>query len=320
MSLVGTKRAKTSSDEEYELESRQNATSSRERARKHRQRKKEYYQRLEKRNLELQEQVDQLRCEIAKLKQDREDQEQEEFGRTSEHVQVQQNLKNFEEVKLPEISKLLNLINGTTNSENSLINENKPENGLCTRKEDSNEYLPGINVEKIPILRKHFQEILDNILTVEGQIAIVVFDNVSISKFIKIANSERKKFMKRKEEDPVMKQILETKISKRLINFVREHGKDYMKILQDIRKAVRKLVYVRNKIFFLKNKIKELESKANFSNNFPLSLEDQTKILKAMSDLKKKGVLDYMSLWHIPKRDPHKEFGSDIEISDPENA
>mmetsp|Transcript_27338 Transcript_27338/g.27202 ORF Transcript_27338/g.27202 Transcript_27338/m.27202 type:complete len:127 (+) Transcript_27338:574-954(+) len=126
--------------------------------------------------------------------------------------------------------------------------------------------------------------------------------------------------MKRKEEDPVMKQILETKISKRLINFVREHGKDYMKILQDIRKAVRKLVYVRNKIFFLKNKIKELESKANFSNNFPLSLEDQTKILKAMSDLKKKGVLDYMSLWHIPKRDPHKEFGSDIEISDPENA
>lgn len=123
--------------------------------------------------------------------------------------------------------------------------------------------------------------------------------------------------MKRKEEeDPIMNKILETKFSKSLINFVREHGKEYTKILQDLRKAVRKLVYDRNKIFQLKNKIKDLEAKANFSNNFPLSLEDQAKILKAMSDLKKKGILDYMSLWHIPKRSTEKEYGSDIEISD----
>ncbi len=123
--------------------------------------------------------------------------------------------------------------------------------------------------------------------------------------------------MKRKEEeDPIMNKILETKFSKSLINFVREHGKEYTKILQDLRKAVRKLVYDRNKIFQLKNRIKDLEAKANFSNNFPLSLEDQAKILKAMSDLKKKGILDYMSLWHIPTRQPGKEYGSDIEISE----
>lgn len=123
--------------------------------------------------------------------------------------------------------------------------------------------------------------------------------------------------MKRKEDaDPIMKKILETKVSKSLINFIREHGKEYTKILQDLRKAVRKLVYDRNKIFYLKTKIKGLESKAGFSNNFPLSLEDQAKILKMMLELKKKGILDYMSLWHIPKRENGKEYGSDIEISE----
>lgn len=122
--------------------------------------------------------------------------------------------------------------------------------------------------------------------------------------------------MKRKEEDPIMNKILETKFSTSLINFIREHGKEYTKILQDLRKTVRRLVYDRNKLFSYKKQLKKLESKAGFSNNFPLSMEDQAKILKAISELKKKGILDFMSLWHIPQRDTAKEYGSDIELSD----
>ena len=72
-----------------------------------------------------------------------------------------------------------------------------------------------------------------------------------------------------------MNKILETKLSQSLINFVKDHGREYTKILQDLRKTMRKLVYVRNKIFYLKKRIKEIENKANFSNHFPLSLDDQ---------------------------------------------
>mmetsp|Transcript_14428 Transcript_14428/g.16134 ORF Transcript_14428/g.16134 Transcript_14428/m.16134 type:complete len:125 (+) Transcript_14428:585-959(+) len=123
--------------------------------------------------------------------------------------------------------------------------------------------------------------------------------------------------MERKEKgNLIMSKILETKVSSSLINFVKEHGREYTKILQDLRKTVRKLVYVRNKIFYLKKSIKEIENKANFSSNYPLSIEDQRKILKVMNALKDQKILDYSSLWHIPTRDTEKEYGSDIELSD----
>lgn len=123
--------------------------------------------------------------------------------------------------------------------------------------------------------------------------------------------------MERKEkENPVMLKILETKVSKSLTNFIKNHGREYTKILQELRKMVRKLVFVRNKMLYLKKKTKELEAKANFTNNYPLSFEDQKKIIKVMKELKENGILDYMSLWHIPLRDKTKEYGSDIELSE----
>ena len=115
--------------------------------------------------------------------------------------------------------------------------------------------------------------------------------------------------MERREKGNfIMDKILETKFSQSLINFIKDHGREYTKILQDLRKMIRKLVYVRNKIFYLKERIKEIENKANFSNHFPLSIDDQRKILTVMKELKKQQILDAASLWHIPQRDVEKDY------------
>ena len=102
----------------------------------------------------------------------------------------QTSMKNFEEVKLPEISKLLNLINGTNKPDDQMDGQEEKENDeIDPQKEILKDHLPGFKVDKVPFLREHFHTILDNILTVEGQIAIVVFDHVRISLFALLNNA-----------------------------------------------------------------------------------------------------------------------------------
>lgn len=105
--------------------------------------------------------------------------ESRSFGNHSEADMTQSRMKNFEEVKLPEISKLLNLINGNPDSECEQAKEEEKEaDEIDPNKEILKNHEPAFKIDKVPFLREHFNAILNNILSVEGQIAMVVFDHV----------------------------------------------------------------------------------------------------------------------------------------------
>jgi len=90
-----------------------------------------------------------------------------------------------------------------------------------------------------------------------------------------------------------------------------KHGTEVIQDLRGVRKLVRKLIYIRNKI--LQN-LKRQSERFDLAN-YPLSKEDHvlaTEEFKAYFD----NCISRNDLWKIDKRTEEKEYGSDVELSE----
>ena len=161
MSSNSSKRLKVDSEDEFEIQSKQNVMSSKERARKHRQRKKQYYKNLEQENINLKDEIKQLNLRIKTLEQEK-NSVPKKSSPLSFDDPYKPKLTSLTELRLPQISKLLNLISGEDNSSDN-AQEAKEEDDVLK------DHLPGFKQDRIPYLREQFKKIMDNVLAIEGQ-------------------------------------------------------------------------------------------------------------------------------------------------------
>mmetsp|Transcript_20347 Transcript_20347/g.18014 ORF Transcript_20347/g.18014 Transcript_20347/m.18014 type:complete len:147 (+) Transcript_20347:231-671(+) len=66
------------------------------------------------------------------------------------------------------------------------------------------------STERIKYLKELFNDILKNVLPIENQATLVVFDHISIGKWVKLQNSKQHKFVKNEKNDK--EKTLEEKI------------------------------------------------------------------------------------------------------------
>mmetsp|Transcript_11360 Transcript_11360/g.10026 ORF Transcript_11360/g.10026 Transcript_11360/m.10026 type:complete len:102 (+) Transcript_11360:640-945(+) len=96
-----------------------------------------------------------------------------------------------------------------------------------------------------------------------------------------------------------------------------KNGKNWLKHVREIRKWVRKLVYVRNKLL---QSLKSLQDFGTDENGvrriFPLQKEDRMNLLDNLKKIKEKGYINNFSVWRINRRREDKEYGSDIELTE----
>lgn len=98
-------------------------------------------------------------------------------------------------------------------------------------------------------MKKHFRGIIENILPRESKLLLVLFEYVPVSKFIRMKNLSRYKYLDRKSVGiPDLDDFIEKYLSNSLIEFIEAFGKRYLKTLQEVRRLTKKLVYIRNKL------------------------------------------------------------------------
>mmetsp|Transcript_19840 Transcript_19840/g.17536 ORF Transcript_19840/g.17536 Transcript_19840/m.17536 type:complete len:107 (+) Transcript_19840:567-887(+) len=106
-------------------------------------------------------------------------------------------------------------------------------------------------------------------------------------------------------------------MSKEGLQFFKTDGKELLKLVYDVRKWIRKLVYVRNKIF---QSLKVLDLFRSYKNGvrtlYPLTKEDHVNIADRIIFFKSNGYFNPFRLWKINKKEECGKYGSDIELSD----
>ena len=173
-----------------------------------------------------------------------------------------------------------------------------------------------VESQRINYLKKQFRNIIENVIPLENQLMLVLFEHIPISKLIRMKNSSRYKFMDRKSTGiPLLDDFVETQVSDDLINFVESHGKNFLKILQEMRRLVKKLVYVRNKIFETLTSLYDLDKESKIVTYFSLNKKDYQEVSNHCIKMKESGVFSDKTLWHINERDPDKPYCSDIELT-----
>mmetsp|Transcript_5648 Transcript_5648/g.4860 ORF Transcript_5648/g.4860 Transcript_5648/m.4860 type:complete len:94 (+) Transcript_5648:166-447(+) len=89
------------------------------------------------------------------------------------------------------------------------------------------------------------------------------------------------------------------------------------KLVLQIKKLVRKLVWVRNKIYkALKNLHYFKKDSDGIRILFPIPIEDRMNFLQNFSQFKNTPKFSPSQLFNIGKRQEEKEYDSEIEISD----
>ena len=113
---------------------------------------------------------------------------------------------------------------------------------------------------------------------------------------------------------PLLDDFIDSHLSQTLINFVDAHGKSYLKILQGVRKMVKKLVLVRDKIFETLSSLYELDKEVEFFTHCPFNKEDFENVKKHCLKMKEENVFSDKILWHIDGGEVEQPYCSDIEL------
>lgn len=228
----------------------------------------------------------------------------------------------FSPVKLPEISNLIKLKMSEEFKYEDLpkmARENPDQISKISQNEvEKMEQSVGLfGTERVKYLKSQFKNIVDNIVPPEIKICLLMFDHIPLSKFLRLIGGTRNKFMQRKSTgNVVLDMALQTEMSEEIVTFLKTRGKEFIKNIQEIRRMVRKLVYVRNKIFELLKKCESDAKKMVFKNynNFPYT--DRTNVAQMVTMIKEKGGIDDFKVWKIERKPKVKDYGSDIELSE----
>lgn len=141
---------------------------------------------------------------------------------------------------------------------------------------------------------------------------------MSISKWLRIKKVHNKKYFDIvKTGNPILDLVYLNKSSESLIEFVQNHGKDYLKITRGIRVIVQKLAALQNNLFELIDEYTKLHNE-NFKESYPLSKTDTATISESISIILKdqKTIFSDEALWKIAKNPDDKADFSDADLSD----
>jgi len=107
------------------------------------------------------------------------------------------------------------------------------------------------------------------------------------------------------------------RFSESALDYIKTYGKDNLKLIHNIRKWVRKLVYVRNKLL---DSMKDLHLFRNIERSerllYHFRKEDHAKITEVFTPLLEEGYMDYKTIFKIDTKKERSEYDSEIEISD----
>ncbi|CAI2369007.1 unnamed protein product [Moneuplotes crassus] len=289
--------------------------SGKERAKIHRERKKKYYEDLEVDNNKLKIEIKDLKAEVIKQAKIIEDLECKIAD--ANHSKIVKELKP--DIKLPQLSTFFNITKEEM-KENPADSQgiNKP---YCESKEDNQKAIElgtfAAETKRIQLMKKSFRGIIDNILPRESQMMLVLFEYVPVSKFIRMKNLSRYKYLDRKSVGiPELDEFIEKYLSNTLIEFIEAFGKRYLKTLQEIRRLTRKLVYIRNKLLQTLASLSELDQEAESCPDAPFTKKDRKNIYAHCQQMGDSSVFSKKLVWHIEQRNEVREYCSDIELSD----
>ena len=225
----------------------------------------------------------------------------------------------FSEIKLPKISKFEKLKSGEDYNYNSLpkMFKNNPDSVKYSMYEQIKESVGVYGSDRIDYLKQQFRNILENVLPFEIKLSMFMFDKISISKWVRYQRKSRKKYTDNVSTgNPIVDKLLEVKLSTSVVEAMKRHGKDYIKLLNGLKKLISKFVYVRNKIFQCLKEISLFKREEDVNLGSVLNKEDIVKIFELKKTVEDIGAISVNELWNIATKPIDKEFGSDIELSE----
>lgn len=132
------------------------------------------------------------------------------------------------------------------NSMYSLV-ENHPEKVRFSMLGQARDAISPSCEDRINYLKEQFNNILDNLVPTEVIVSYILFDKVTIDKFIKIQKRNQHKFYEF-SKDPYLKIASKFKYSDSLLEFLENNGKEVSQRQNKVRRLARKLIYLRNNI------------------------------------------------------------------------
>ncbi|CAI2369709.1 unnamed protein product [Moneuplotes crassus] len=287
--------------------------SGKERAKLHRERKKKYYQSLEKENATM-------KIEIKELKERLEVYEKETLRPKSiqnddlvDRISMVSRLSQSETAKLEKLHKedqyALKSLPKMYRKDESTVKYSSIENTKDTR--------GAFGSERVELLRELFKSFLENILPLENKGALYLFDKIPLARCIRAMKHDRNKFANGKTitGNEIVDKILNTKMSKNFLEFSKNHGKRHQKLVSEIRRLVKSLVKVRNKIFNCLNELQNFRINMKNAEEVSFSKEDQIKLFEMFSELEKEGCFDIHTIWQLEKKQG-EEYRDEAELSE----
>jgi len=193
--------------------------------------------------------------------------------------------------------------------------ENQPEKVRFSMIEQARDARGAAWDDRINYLKEQFNNILDNLVPIEVVLSYLVFDKITMDKFIKIQKRKQHKFHE-SSQDPYIEVASKFKYSDALIRFLEVNGKEVIQRHNKVRKWARKLINVRNNLL---KSLSELGGdryirKENFE--YPLEKGDHIVQVKATEYFFKKIETNRWDIWKVNKKPSDKEFASDYELSE----
>ncbi|CAI2372506.1 unnamed protein product [Moneuplotes crassus] len=287
--------------------------SGKERAKLHRERKKKYYQSLEKENAVM-------KVEIKELKERLEVYEKETLRPKSiqnddlvDRISMVSRLSQSETAKLEKLHKedqyALKSLPKMYRKDESTVKYSSIENTKDTR--------GAFGSERVELLRELFKSFLENILPYESKGAIYLFDHIPMARILRAMKHDRNKFANGEKitGNKIVDKILNTKMSKNLAQFMKNHGKRLQKLNHEIRRLVKSLVKARNRLFNSLQTLHNFRIDLKTAEEMCFEKEDQIKIFEMFSELEREGCFDIHTIWQLQKRQG-EEYRDEAELSE----
>lgn len=195
--------------------------------------------------------------------------------------------------------------------------KNTPELIKYSMIEQTRESVGAYGTDRMEFLKQQFRNIIDNVLPSEDKVSLILFDNMTLTKWLKIHRAQRKKYFKPVQTgNPIVDGVYQAKFSVDLVNHMEKYGKEYIKIISNIRKTIQQLFSLRDKLFGLLGEYSELDKMKDKSN--PFTKTDHATITENVGKLEKlQELFTDEALWHIsetPKDCKFKDYCPKTEL------
>ncbi|CAI2374404.1 unnamed protein product [Moneuplotes crassus] len=298
-------------DEEKEEEIAMKHLSSKERSKLYRTRKKAFIKKLERENSELKEQVRKL----SKENQDLQDQLLNNCHATDEESSKR---SAFIEIHPPEINKYLRLKREEEYRFKTLAQKLKkfPNDVSYSMMEQTRDDVGPFGRIRVEYLKEQFNNIIENCLPFGIKSMMYTFHKIPIYQWLKFQAGSKKKYAEYNiGEDYEL--IKKCRISKKGLEFFRDNNREINTTLFNLKKWIRKLVYVRNKLFHTLKIMQDFKKdKEGIRSLYPVPKDDQVTIMLNNQYLKEKGLLNPFDLYKIGRKSKDADYTSDIELTD----